>query len=675
MPARPVWNQFGYNVINVNKDLTIPDVQFNPATLFNNGKRPFNAYRQQATLLNQDGDSYDAVSAPVLRVTNPDTVCSPLTVDLTDAEITEGSTLGLTYTYWTNGATPIELSILDVSAVSESDTFLIVGTNDEGCSASASVIKEVNQQPSLSINNPNAVCQPATVDITDELVTAGSSADLEYSYWENETATFPLEVSPDAILETGTYYIKATDANACFNIKPVAVEVNQQPVLNITHPSAVCEPSLVDVSASIVDANYDETNIYTYFEDALASTPIEDATLISESGIYYIQAQSAAGCIAIAPVEVTMYAAPVVSVVSDQSLVCVGSEAVLTASGATSYLWSISAVGDVINVTPTENTTYAVEGTDVNGCTAIASVDVSVEDCTPTNGCEVTVGEDITVCKGESYQLVASTVNCDDCEVEDKKPDCQSKKDKKSRYGIKSYEKKSCGSKSYSNKKTVSKSSYKSDKYSSKKSSGYKSESKSSCNDKYNSNKSSKSSSKSSCVPKVSRFRCAKVDEPVSNPTSDCITYEWSPSAGLLNANTATPTIINPYKTTTYTVVVTDANGNVATDAITVKVKRCKSCYRSASVEVGDEEVLASVDLQIYPNPILTEGSISYSIPAEETANMSIYSQTGVLVKSYDDLEADGTIKVSSFEYASGLYICVLDGNNGSAITKKFTVK
>ena len=58
-PARYVWNQHAYNVVNVNNDLTIPAVNFNPATAFTGPdgvvRRPFNNFLQQATTLDQYG--------------------------------------------------------------------------------------------------------------------------------------------------------------------------------------------------------------------------------------------------------------------------------------------------------------------------------------------------------------------------------------------------------------------------------------------------------------------------------------------------------------------------------------------------------------------------------------------------------------------------------------------
>jgi hypothetical protein len=63
-PARKVWNQYMYNAVNINEDLTVPAVQFNPATIFpgvngllgdNDDVRPYNNFLQQQTILNTHG--------------------------------------------------------------------------------------------------------------------------------------------------------------------------------------------------------------------------------------------------------------------------------------------------------------------------------------------------------------------------------------------------------------------------------------------------------------------------------------------------------------------------------------------------------------------------------------------------------------------------------------------
>ncbi|MDR1454669.1 MAG: FG-GAP-like repeat-containing protein, partial [Tannerella sp.] len=64
VPARKVWNQYGYNAVNINEDLTVPKRQFDLATVLPgpDGKtgtaddvRPYNAFLQQQTLLDERG--------------------------------------------------------------------------------------------------------------------------------------------------------------------------------------------------------------------------------------------------------------------------------------------------------------------------------------------------------------------------------------------------------------------------------------------------------------------------------------------------------------------------------------------------------------------------------------------------------------------------------------------
>lgn len=61
--ARKVWNQYAYNVTNVNNDLTIPQLCFNNATPFTapdgTVRRPYNNFLQQAYYINQYGEPYN----------------------------------------------------------------------------------------------------------------------------------------------------------------------------------------------------------------------------------------------------------------------------------------------------------------------------------------------------------------------------------------------------------------------------------------------------------------------------------------------------------------------------------------------------------------------------------------------------------------------------------------
>ncbi|MBO4741352.1 MAG: VCBS repeat-containing protein, partial [Bacteroidales bacterium] len=61
-PARKVWNQFGYNTVNINEDLTVPRYQFPPASTLTDPstgitRRPYNCFLQQATVFDRYGVS------------------------------------------------------------------------------------------------------------------------------------------------------------------------------------------------------------------------------------------------------------------------------------------------------------------------------------------------------------------------------------------------------------------------------------------------------------------------------------------------------------------------------------------------------------------------------------------------------------------------------------------
>lgn len=112
-------------------------------------------------------------------------------------------------------------------------TYSFTVTNSSGCISPPSVgiiIPPVPDAPSLVIKNPDAVCAPATVDLTAPAITAGSTAGLTYTYWTNQGATNSYLTPSSAT--SGTYYIKGANAAQCYDIKPVEVTIKQRPVAN-----------------------------------------------------------------------------------------------------------------------------------------------------------------------------------------------------------------------------------------------------------------------------------------------------------------------------------------------------------------------------------------------------------------------------------------------------------
>jgi hypothetical protein len=73
---------------------------------------------------------------------------------------------------------------------------------------------------------------------------------------------------------------------------------------------------------------------------------------------------------------ITVNALPTITATS--ATVCVGSSAILNASGGSTYLWSTGATAAVIGVSPSSTNTYTVTGTSSSGCSSSATCTVTV---------------------------------------------------------------------------------------------------------------------------------------------------------------------------------------------------------------------------------------------------------------------------------------------------------
>ncbi len=93
-----------------------------------------------------------------------------------------------------------------------------------------------------------------------------------------------------------------------------------------------------------------------------------------------------------ATVTIIVANSPTITVTSNPSngIVCNGTQATLTASGASTYAWS-GGITNAVPFTPASSGTYTVVGTDVAGCTASATANINVITCaTATVPCGLT---------------------------------------------------------------------------------------------------------------------------------------------------------------------------------------------------------------------------------------------------------------------------------------------
>jgi uncharacterized delta-60 repeat protein len=140
-------------------------------------------------------------------------------------------------------------------------------------------------------------------------------------------------------------------------------------------------------SLSVSSGTLNDATNWQWYTTSCGGTSAGSGTNIivspTTTTIYYARGEG--GCttpLSCATITVTVNSLPVVSI-TGASTVCSGYSSSLTASGATSYLWSNGSSTAMTAVTPSINTTYSVTGTNSNGCSNTASFNVSPLVCVP----------------------------------------------------------------------------------------------------------------------------------------------------------------------------------------------------------------------------------------------------------------------------------------------------
>ncbi|MCF8380470.1 MAG: gliding motility-associated C-terminal domain-containing protein [Bacteroidales bacterium] len=354
-------------------------------------------------------------SLPIVTVTDPASVCSPATVDLTDVAITSGSDAGLTFSYWTDASATV---LYGTPGVATNGSYYIKGSNPlTGCETiSPAVTVTVNPLPAVAVTDPAEVCSPATVDLTEAAITAGSDAGLTFSYWTDALAT--LSYSTPSAATDGSYYIKGTNPlTGCETISSVVtVTVNPLPAVVVTDPAGVCSPATVDLTEAAITAGSDAGLSFSYWTDALATLSYSTPSAATD-GSYYIKGTNPlTGCETISSaVTVTVNPLPAV-VVTDPAGVCSPStvdltEAAITAgsdAGLTYSYWT-DALATSSYSTPSAATdgSYYIKGTNpLTGCETISTVVTVTVNPLPA----VVVNDPAGVCSPATVDLTSAAI-------------------------------------------------------------------------------------------------------------------------------------------------------------------------------------------------------------------------------------------------------------------------
>ncbi len=323
------------------------------------------------------------IAPPVLSV-NSTTICSGASAVLTAS--------GATTYLWTPSAS---LSSGTGSSVTASPTttttYSITGTTGS-CSSTATSTVTVNPTPIVSVNSPTYCTGGSAV------LNASGATSFSWSPATNLSASTGSSVTANPS-STTTYTVTGT-TSGCSSSAVATVTVITNPTITV-NSGTICNGSNLVLTAS-------GATTYSWSPSSgLSAATGSSVTASPTITTTYTVVGTSGTCSGSTTSTVTVNPNPVISV--NSPTICGGQTATLTATGATTYIWSpatnLSATsGAVVNANPSTTTNYLVTGT-TNGCSSTATSIVTV------NPLPVITVNSGTICSGSSLTLNASGAN------------------------------------------------------------------------------------------------------------------------------------------------------------------------------------------------------------------------------------------------------------------------
>lgn len=288
---------------------------------------------------------------------------------------------GVSY-LWSNGATTQSISVCPDTTT----TYYVRVYNEIGCPAYDSTTVTIAPLPNANAGNDTAIC-------LGSCATLKASGGVHYLWNTGDTSRI-IEVCPTT---RTTYSVQVFSEYNCVSSDQVVVNVLPVPNANAGNNVAICSGDCATLSASGGDSYVWSTG------DSTQSIEVCPA----DTTKYYVTAIGSNGCTDIDSVMVYVKPAPNADAGNDTSI-CFGDCAILTATGGSSYFWSTGQQTQSIEVCPDDTTLYYVQVNNQYDCPVIDSVQVNVM---PVPEPVINDGSDTSICFGQCVELTVTPGN------------------------------------------------------------------------------------------------------------------------------------------------------------------------------------------------------------------------------------------------------------------------
>lgn len=258
--------------------------------------------------------------------------------------------------------------------------YSVTATNSFGCHATDTVEIIVHNNPSTVIIGNDQFCSNTSAELRAE---GGESY-----IWSTGATTAVIYTST-----AGTYTVTATNQYGCSTVVSKNITSLVAPVVILSGDSVKCTGQSTIFTAS-------GANTYVW---NTGST--ENQLTVQNAGIYTVTGTANNGCSATKSIHFVLSEPNII--VSGDTSICVGETTILTASGGSSYLWSInSQTSPSVFLSPVQTSFYYVTVTNSLGCSSVKLVTLIVNPL-PT----VSIMGENSICQGDITTLTANGGN------------------------------------------------------------------------------------------------------------------------------------------------------------------------------------------------------------------------------------------------------------------------
>jgi len=217
---------------------------------------------------------------------------------------------------------------------------------------------------------------------------------IDTTYWNVGGGDTTDYVSLSGGIQSLTYTM--VDEAGCAYDTNINIYIYPSPDINLGNDTSICINDSITIRSGI-DSVMASTYLWNTGStiDSIMKKPIN-------TSIYSLTATSIHNCVSFDSITVTLDSLPII-VITEDTLLCIGRDVDITASGGNEYIWNTGSVNSSINVSPTVNTVYLVTVTDSNNCVSNDSMKVDIA-ALPT----ITTSNDTTICDGTSTTIWAS---------------------------------------------------------------------------------------------------------------------------------------------------------------------------------------------------------------------------------------------------------------------------